>query len=475
MIQNYEIIENRTKILILLTIMFVAAFMDGLDSSIIYVALPEISSYYDIDLSLATWIMTAYLVGIVSLILFFGKVADMSRIRQVFLCGIAIFTISSLACALSPNIELLIVFRFIQGIGASMMAAVLPIMVVRLLPISHHGRGMAAMTAASAISLAAGPVLGGLFVEYVTWHWIFLINIPIGIILFLISLRYVPKAIVKVRGSLPDIPMTVYIFVMFCSLMMLLEVLIGYGVSWTVYAALCAAVLISTALVVLRHKSGKMTEHVLNVKIFRNRDFVLVTLSFILTTMMAGGVMYLLPYYIQNGAEMSSSMNGMLMFISAMFMIVMTVITGKWCDVKGCRTPAAISIVLRVVFTSIFIFMVPEWGIAPLAIALMIMGLSFGISGTSQSTRLAHHASEDTRGDAGSVLMIANYLGSSMGVIVYVAMFSLFTLSSFGISISDLPADVVTVGFNGSAILGLVLSVVALVCTLAVKNHIPKK
>jgi sugar phosphate permease len=133
-----------------------------------------------------------------------------------------------------------------------------------------------------------------------------------------------------------------------------------------------------------------------------------------------------------------------------------------------------VSIFLRIVFSAIFVFISPAWGVEPLLIALLIVGISFGISGTAQSTRMMHHSPKENYGDAASLLNIVNYLGSSLGVVAYAMAFIIATPGYAGVTITDIPANVVVSGFNGSAVLGVILAVIALICTLVVRNIVPK-
>ncbi len=472
--QCYDIIEERKGQIVLLILIAIASLIDGLDSSIVNVVLPNISAEFEADLSLSTWAITAYLAGIVGLMLLFGKIADNGRLRSIFVSGIVIFTLSSLFCALSQNIYMLIVFRFVQGLGASMMVAATPIMIVRLLPPGKKAAGMATMTMVSGISLAIGPSVGGLIADALSWHWVFLINIPIGIVLCLMTARYVPHSAAGSVIKMPDSRLSIYMFMTFCFGLIFLETIIMTDVSMIVIAASGVMTAIGAAATAVRHKNADPDERIMDMHIFRNRDFVLVAISFLLTTMMAGGVLYLLPYYLQVGSGMSSTVSGLYITFASVFMIIFAVVTGRWCDRKGCKSATAVSIFLRIVFSAIFIFISPAWGVEPLLITLLIVGISFGISGTAQSTRMMHHSPKENYGDAASLLNIVNYLGSSLGVVAYAMAFIIATPGYAGVTITDIPANVVVSGFNGSAVLGVILAVIALICTLVVRNIVPK-
>ena len=158
-----------------------ALFMIMLDNTVVNVALPSIQSDLGIGLSELEWTVNAYALTFAVLMLSGGKLADFFGRRRVFLIGLAIFTLSSLACGLATSGETLIGARTVQGVGAAlMMPATLSIISATFPP---HQRGMAIgiWAGVSAMALAIGPLIGGLVTEHIDWSWIFFLNVPIGI------------------------------------------------------------------------------------------------------------------------------------------------------------------------------------------------------------------------------------------------------------------------------------------------------
>ena len=184
--------EERGSTLIIITMVF-GVLMDGIDGSIVNVALPSIADSFGTDTSVVSWVTISYFLMLAGLLLPFGKIADAGHIRKVFLLGFAVFTIGSLACALSPTLAVLVASRILQGIGAAALAAVAPMICVKLLPAKHLGKSLGIMTVAAALGFAIGPALGGLLVGLLSWHWIFLINLPLGIAAIAIGHVALPK------------------------------------------------------------------------------------------------------------------------------------------------------------------------------------------------------------------------------------------------------------------------------------------
>ena len=165
--------------------------------------------------------------------------------------------------------------------------------------------------------------------------------------------------------------------------------------------------------------------------------------------------------------------NALFVCIIALVMSLTAVPTGRWCDRSGCRTPAAISLLLRIGFSASFMFILPEWGYVPLVVTLMTMGLSYGLSGTSQSTRVVQHCKPEHQSEASAFMTLMYYVGSTLGVMGYAFVFS---LSGNGLEQAvQLSSDAVVSGLHLAAILGVVLSILALVFTLMVPNRVERQ
>ena len=161
---------------------------------IVNIALPTIAEGFSVDMSTAAWVIMAYFLFLVGLIPLFGKIADHGKLQEVFCAGFVVFTIGSVVCGFAPDLLMLVAARAVQGVGASMIAVVAPLLVVRLMPPRHWGMGMGMAATAGAVALVFGPVLGGILTEYLSWHWCFFINVPVGIVAVVLGLRIIPKA-----------------------------------------------------------------------------------------------------------------------------------------------------------------------------------------------------------------------------------------------------------------------------------------
>jgi MFS family permease len=171
-----------------MAVTLLAMYMAVLDSVIVSIALPTITSFFHADISLSQWTITGYLVTMTATMLVFARLSDYSGKNRLFLSGMAVFTLSSLGCAFAPTLPALIALRIVQGLGAAMSVSILIAIIFDIHAFAEHGKAMGILGATVALASISGPVLGGFLVELYGWQSIFLINIPIGIVLLALGL-----------------------------------------------------------------------------------------------------------------------------------------------------------------------------------------------------------------------------------------------------------------------------------------------
>ena len=166
---------------IIMGIVLVGIFMAVLDGIVVSIALPTMTSHFHVDLAPSQWITTAYLLTITSLLLICGKVSDFTGRVPLFIAGIGLFTVSSLACGLSTNLPMLVGFRVIQAVGGAMMFSISGAIIFQAFPVHERGRAMGYIGSTVAVGSILGPIVGGFVTQALGWQSIFLINVPIGV------------------------------------------------------------------------------------------------------------------------------------------------------------------------------------------------------------------------------------------------------------------------------------------------------
>jgi EmrB/QacA subfamily drug resistance transporter len=182
--------ENKWRIF---GVMMIGWAMSLLDISIVNISIPTLESEMSTNVATVTWVINAYNIVFAVLLVSMGRLADQLGRKRFFIVGLTVFTIGSALCASAWSIEWLIVFRVIQGAGAGILAPLGFAMTVLVFPPEQRGRGLALIAVVALVSSALGPVLGGVLVEIASWHWIFLINIPFGVLGVVLCLRWWPE------------------------------------------------------------------------------------------------------------------------------------------------------------------------------------------------------------------------------------------------------------------------------------------
>lgn len=180
--------------------MVIGFFMILVDTTIVSIATPAIQQGLQTDYNNVIWVTSAYLLAYAVPLLITGRLGDRFGPKSIYLVGLTIFTLASLWCGLSGSIEMLIVARVVQGFGASLMTPQTMSVITRTFPPANRGAAMALWGATAGVATLVGPILGGVLVDGPGWEWIFIINVPVGVLAFVLALRLVPQLPTRTRS-----------------------------------------------------------------------------------------------------------------------------------------------------------------------------------------------------------------------------------------------------------------------------------
>jgi EmrB/QacA subfamily drug resistance transporter len=168
-------------------------FMILVDLTIVIVATPTIIDELHASVNQVVWVSSAYMLAYAVPVLITGRLGDRYGSKYLYLAGLTVFTLASLWCGLSTTIEMLIVARVVQGLGASMITPQTMAIITRIFPAAERGKAMSVWGATAGVAMVVGPILGGVLTGWLGWEWIFFVNIPVGIVGFVLAMRLVPK------------------------------------------------------------------------------------------------------------------------------------------------------------------------------------------------------------------------------------------------------------------------------------------
>jgi len=443
--------------------------MDGLDGSIVNVALPTLAAVFDTDAGTISWVIITYLLMMAGLILIFGNLADRGIMKRVFVGGLVLFTVGSAACGFAPSLGILLTARIIQGIGAAMIAAVSPLLCVRCLPPQMLGVGFGVLAASSSMGFAAGPALGGIITNFLSWHWIFLINIPIGIFGVILAFRAIPADSPDTKKTPYDLPGAAMLFCAMVFGIFTLEEVSSFGVTNPVIIACAVLCVLFIILFIVREL--RTASPFIHLHIFRKWQFSSVLIAFLLINVVFMGVIYLLPFYLSAEMKFELAIIGMFLLIPPLVTGLVSITFGRWSDTYGRRWFSVAACVVLLICNGIFAFMVPESGILLLIIGLVLLGLVFGIAGASASSRIIENAPPGEEGTGSSLMSMTIYFGGVLGTAAYATLLTFATATGGVVAFENLDPSVFLSGFHFTILAGLFVSVIALVLSYIVRDE----
>lgn len=450
----------------MLIVVFFATFMDGLDASIVNVALPEIGISFGTDTATISWISIVYMMVMAGTLVAFARIAADIGVRKVMAMGLAVFTIGSLFCGLSSSFEMLIISRIIQAIGAAMMGASGPMCCTEHLSLSKLGFGLSIVTVGASFGFAMGPAIGGFIVEFTSWHWIYLINIPIGLIMAPLMLKAIPKSSEAGGRIHLDIQGTLLLSAAIFLGTFAIETLSHSELfTYTALAATLCVVLMVVFVIVERRKDKPL----LNINMFANRGFVAIFISLMLLNMSYMGVFYLLPFFGQITMGLSPLTVGLVLMVCSIVTMTFSIPIGRLSDNRGRRPFCMISGLVSALAFALFALFASDMNLWILLLLMVPMGLGWSFCGGPMASNLVEHAG-DERNMASSLTNEAYYVGGAIGTAVVATLFTTFSGSS-GINIADVSSSIMLDGFIPTAAICSAMAVIIIILTSLVKDN----
>jgi EmrB/QacA subfamily drug resistance transporter len=309
-------------------------FMIMLDNTVVNVALPSIQRDLDIGLSELEWIVSGYALTFAALMLIGGKLADAYGRRLLFVVGIAVFTLASLACGLATTGDMLIAARVAQGAGAALMNPATLSIIAATFPPRQRGTAIGIWAGVSALALAIGPLVGGLLTEHASWHWIFFVNVPVGILGIVTSFLLIDESRDPTHERL-DLPgLATSAIGLFALTYGLIEAnAYGWGSPRIVGAFVVAAVTLVGFVLLERHQRVPM----LDLTLFRNRTYVGANVVVLLVALAMFGVFFFVSLYMQNVLGFSAVETGAAFLPMTILIILVAPWAGRLSDRWGSR------------------------------------------------------------------------------------------------------------------------------------------
>jgi EmrB/QacA subfamily drug resistance transporter len=476
--QSRNIRMNSSLILLGLSL---ATLMTSIDTNIVAVGLPTIAKALNTSFSSVQWIVLSYLLSITTLIVGIGRIGDLFGKKWLYLVGIVIFTTASLVCGLSSSINMLIAARVLQGIGGAILMSLSFAFVGDVTPKEKIPQVMGILTAMLTLGIALGPSLGGILISLFGWHVIFLINIPIGIITFIIALNF-PKSEVTHTEQHFDWLGVLALAVSLTCYDLGITFSESQGLSINVLLLIIFSI-ISAAVFIIIEKN--ISSPLINLRIFKDRIIsISLGISVILYAMIMS-IGMILPFFLSDAQGLPILEVGLLIAVGPLATTLMSPIAGK-AAAKFGNLPVMISGMIGfgigcLLMTTLTLSSSP----IGFAIRIAISNGSFAFFQTPNNASIMASAKPDQRGVISGLLNLARTLGLTTGASLMGAVFAYFTMTTQGISphienkqfsASLASPAAITSGIHGTFTIAVIAVVIAIIAGIyyfspTEKNH----
>jgi EmrB/QacA subfamily drug resistance transporter len=401
---------------IVLALSAAASFMTTLDGSIVNIGLPSIARTFHVGISGATeWIIIGYLVVIAAVLLTFGRLADMIGRKPIFLTGLIVFILGSALSGLAPSLLLLILARLFQGIGGALIFSVNVAMITSTFPSNERGLALGLNAVVVSLGVAAGPTIGGIITQFLTWRWIFYVNVPICLLVLLAAFYFYREQSPQRDQRERFDPLGALVLAIGLAA---LTLGLSFGQEWGWLSAGTLAAL-GTSIVMLSvgvYVEAHIDHPILNLRLVSNRVFAFANISFMLCMMALFAPGFLLPFYFEELRGFSTIQTGLLMTPLPLMLAVVAPFSGTLADRLGSRwlSPVGLAIVCFGLFLlSQINLQSSTWDIIW---RLAVTGIGQGLFQSPNTRTIMGAAPLHAQGEASGLLATGRVIGQSMSV-----------------------------------------------------------
>jgi EmrB/QacA subfamily drug resistance transporter len=389
-------------------------FMIMLDNTVVFVALSAMQKDLHISTSELEWVVNGYALTFAVLMLTGGKLADLLGRRLIFIVGLVIFTIASLACGLATTAGILIGARVVQGVGSALMNPATLSIITATFPPKQRGTAIGIWVGVSAMALAIGPLVGGLITEHINWSWIFFINVPVGILAIIVARIVIEESRDTSHEQRLDLPgLLVSGIALFALTYALIE---ANQHGWTSPLILSLFGIAAVGLVAFVLLEQRQRLPMLDLSLFRNPTFAGANIVMFLVALAMFGIFFFVSLYMQNVLGYSPTEAGAAFLPMTILIVLLAPIAGRLSDRIGSRWLMGAGLVfvsISLVIESTFDVSSTYWNILP---AMLVGGMGMAFAMTPTAAAAMGSVAVDKAGVGSAVLNSMRQVGGSLGI-----------------------------------------------------------
>jgi len=431
--------------------------MVPINASIVNVSLPIITEFFGATVAISEWLLTSYLITLLSFVLFFGKFGDFWGHERLYMAGLVGFVFSSLLCSLAPSIVLLIILRGIQGFTAAMMISVSLGIVKKSFPISMLGQALGIYAVLIAGGLTLGPAIGGILDGLLGWRSIFLINVPMGILSLIICFKILDRG--ESKEIKWDIIGTISQFLALFSLVYLLNYITSNPINME---ALILSFFTISMVILFVWWERRTEDPILNLSLFRNISFSAYNLSLHLNYVCMYMIIFVMPFYLLKVLHLSTNTTGLVLTAAPLLMMFLAPISGLISDKFGSRPLSFIgALICAVAFYSMTELQFYSNGV-DVFLRLALLGVGAAIFQSPTNRAILSKIPNGQAGVASGILVTMRNLGMVFAV-CYAGILLSTTINPTTLQLNSLiplQAYDLTTGMHLVVTLGVILSLI---------------
>ena len=443
--------------------------LSSLGTSIANVALPTLAQAFAASFQEVQWIVLAYLLSITTLIVSVGRLGDISGRRRLLLAGIALFTVASIMCGVAPRLWMLVAARAAQGLGAAIMMALALAFVGDTVPKARTGSAMGLLGTMSAIGTALGPLLGGVLIAGLGWQAIFLLNVPLGVLAYVLAHHALPMDRPGPRTNRTGFDAVGTLLLALTLAAYALATTLGRGSFGSLNMALLMAAGLGAGLFVLAE--ARAASPLVRLAMFRDRVLSggLAMSGLVSTVMMATLVVG--PFYLSLAFGLEAAVVGLVMSVGPMVVALTAVPAGRIADRFGARRMTVLGLGGLAAGSVLLSLMPASLGIPGYLIPVVVITVGYALFQTANNTAVMTDIPPDQRGVVSGMLNLSRNLGLITGASV---MGAVFALASATTDITTAPPAAVDTGMRVTFAVAALLILVALAIAAGSRGLAPR-
>lgn len=386
----------------------------SMDATIVNVALPSIRTDLGASAAQLQWVVDVYTLVLASLLMLSGATGDRFGRRRVFQIGLTIFAIGSLLCSLAPSIEMLIVARLLQAIGGSMLNPVALSIISQIFTGRvERARALGMWGAVVGISMALGPVVGGLLIELVGWRAVFWINLPICALAIALTAIFVPETKSATMRNIDPIGQGLAVVFLFGVVFTLIE---GPGLGWTNPRVLVIAAVAGLAFIAFLRYEAHRHDPFIDLRFFRSIPFASATMTAVCAFAAWGAFLFMMSLYLQDERGYSAMHTGLIYLPIAIGALVFSPVSGHMVGRYGARPSLLVAGVLITVASVLLTFLTATTPVWALLVVFTVFGIGFSMINAPITNAGVSGMPLDRAGAASAVTSTSRQVGVSIGV-----------------------------------------------------------